>query len=154
MANRWVNNGNSERLYLVGGGALKSLQMVAAVMKFKDACYLEEKLWQPRQHIKKQKHYFANKGPSSQNYFPVVMYGYESWTIKKAEHQRIDAFELWCWKTLESLLDWKESKPVNPKRNQSWIFIGSTDAEAVTPIPWPCDVKDWLIGKDPDAGKD
>ena len=52
-----------------GEGALKSLQMVAAVMKFKDVCYLEEKLWQPRQHIKKQKHYFANKGPSSQNYF-------------------------------------------------------------------------------------
>ena len=57
---------------------------------------------QPRQHIKNQRHYFANKGPSSQIYgfFPVVMYGCESWTIKKAEHQRIDAFELWCWKKL------------------------------------------------------
>ena len=56
----------------------------------------------PRQHIKKQRHYFANKGPSSQSYgfFPVVMYGCESWTIKKAEHQRIDAFELWCWRRL------------------------------------------------------
>jgi len=56
--------------------------------------------------------------------FPVVMYGCESWTIKKAEHQRIDAFELWCWRTLESPLDCKEIQPVNPKGNQSWIFIG------------------------------
>ena len=57
---------------------------------------------QPRQHIKKQRHYFANKGPSSQGYmvFPVVMYGCESWIIKKAEHRRIDAFELWCWRRL------------------------------------------------------
>ena len=70
--------------------------------------------------------------------FPVVMYGCESWTIKKAEHQRIDAFELW---TLESALDHKEIKPVNPKGNQSLIFIGRTDAEAETPILWPPDVK-------------
>src|SRR5574340_74105 len=56
---------------------------------------------QPRQHIKKQRHYFANKGPSSQSYgFPVVMYGCESWTVKKAERRRIDAFELWCWRRL------------------------------------------------------
>ena len=74
--------------------------MVTAAMKLKDACSLEEKLDQPRQHIKRQRHYLANKGLSSQGYgFPVVMYGYESWTIKKAECQRIDAFELWCWKT-------------------------------------------------------
>ena len=68
--------------------------------------------------------------------FPVVMYGYKSWTIKKAECQRIDAFELWCWKTLlESPLDCKKSKPVNPKEYQPWIFTGRTDAEA--PILWP-----------------
>ena len=66
--------------------------------------------------------------------FPVVMYGYESWTIKKAEHQRTDAFELWCWKRLLSPLDCKEIQPVHLKRNQSWIFIGRTDAEAETPI--------------------
>ena len=76
----------------------------------------------------------------------------ESWTIKKAEHWRIDAFELWCWRRLESPLDCKEIKPVNPKGNQSWIFIGRTDAEA--PIFWPPDVKNWLIGKDRDAEKD
>ena len=82
--------------------------------------------------------------------FPVVMYGCESWTIKKAEHQRIDAFELWCWKRLESPLDCKEIKPVTLKGNQSWIFTGRTEA----PILWPPDVKNWLTGKDPDAGKD
>ena len=81
--------------------------------------------------------------------FPVVMYGYESWTLKKAEHQRIDAFELWCWRRLES----KEIQPVPLKGTQSWIFIGRTDAEAETPILWPPDVKNWLIWKDPDASR-
>ena len=81
--------------------------------------------------------------------FPVVKYECESWTIKKTKHQRIDAFELAVLeKTLESPLDSKEIKPVNPKRNQSWIFIGSTDAEAKTPILWPRDAKNWLTGKD------
>ena len=83
--------------------------------------------------------------------FPVLMYGGESWTIKKAEHRRTDAFELWCWR---SPLDCKEIQPVHPKGNQSWIFIGRTDAEAETPILWPPTVKNWLIWKDPDAGKD
>ena len=87
--------------------------------------------------------------------FPAGKYGCESWTIKKAEHQRIDAFELWCLeKTLESPLDCKEIQPVHPKGNKSWIFIGRTDVEAKTPILWPPDVKKWLTGKDPDAGKD
>ena len=86
--------------------------------------------------------------------FPVVMHGCESWTIKKAECWRIDAFELWLnlEKTLESPLDSKEIKPVNPKGNQSWIFTGRTEAEAS--ILWPPDVKSQLIWKDPDAGKD
>ena len=87
--------------------------------------------------------------------FPVVMYGCESWTIKKAEHQRIDAFEIVVLeKSLDSPLDSKEIKPVNPKRNQPWIFIGRTDAEVEALILWPLDVKGWLIRKDPDAGKD
>ena len=79
--------------------------------------------------------------------FPVVMYGCESWTIKKAERQRIDAFELWCWRRLLRV-------PVHPKGNQSWIFIGRTDTEAETPILWPSNAKNWLIWKDPDAEKD
>ena len=70
--------------------------------------------------------------------FPVGMYGCESWTVKKAERQRIDAFELWCWRRLsESPLDCKEIQPVHPKGDQSWVFIGRTDAEAETPILWP-----------------
>ena len=110
---------------------------------------------QPRQHIKKQRHYFANKGPSSQSYgffsSHVWMRGLdykESWALN------------WCFwsvaleKTLESPLDCKEIQPVHPKGNQSLIFIGKTDAEAETPILWPPDVKNWLIGKDPDVGKD
>ena len=87
--------------------------------------------------------------------FPVVMYGCQSWTIKKAEHQRIDAFELWCWRRLLRV-PWTawEIQPVHPKGNQSWIFIGRTDAEAETSIVWPPDVKIWHFAKDPDAGKD
>ena len=83
--------------------------------------------------------------------FPVVIYGCESWTIKKAEHRRLDVFEL-LEKTLESPLECKEIQPVNPKRNQSWIFIARTDAEI--PILGPPDVKNQLIWKDSDAGKD
>ena len=79
--------------------------------------------------------------------FPVVMYGCETWTIKKADAWSIDAFEL------ESPLDCKESQPAHPKGNQSWIFIGRTDDEVGTLILWPPDAKNWLIWKDPDAGK-
>ena len=85
--------------------------------------------------------------------FPIVMYGCENWTVKKAECWRIDAFELWCWRTLESPLDCKDIQPVHPKGDQSWVFIGRTDVENETPILSPPDVKSWLIGKDPDAGK-
>ena len=109
-----------------------------------------------RQHIKKQRHYFGDKGPSSQNHgfssSHVWMWelGYkESWTPKN-----------WCFwtvvleKILKSPLDCKEIQPVYPKGDQSWIFIGRTDVEGATPILWPPDAKNWLIGKDPDAGKD
>ena len=111
---------------------------------------------QPRQHIKKQRHYFADKGLSSQSCgfssSHVWMWELnceESWALKNG-----------CFcpvvleKTLESPLDCKEIQPVHPKGSQSWIFIGRTDAEAETPVLWPPDVKNWLLGKDPDAGKD
>ena len=78
---------------------------------------------------------------------PVVMYGCESWSIKKAERWRTDAFELRCWRRLLSPLDCKEIKPVNTKGNQSWIFIVSTDVEAEAPILWPPDAKNWLTEK-------
>ena len=86
--------------------------------------------------------------------FPVVMYGCESWTVKKVEHQN------WCFwtvvleKTPESPLDCKGIQSVRPKGDQSWIFIGRTDADAKTPILWPPHAKSWLIGKDTDAGRD
>ena len=74
--------------------------------------------------------------------FPVVIYGCESWTIQKAEHQRIDAFKLWLLeKTLKSSLDYKEIQPVHPKGDQSWVFFGRTDAKAEIPILWPPDAK-------------
>ena len=111
---------------------------------------------QLREHVKKQRHYFTKKGLSSQNYgfssSHVWMWGLdykESWVLKK-----------WCFwtvvleKTLESPLNCKEIQPVHPKGNHSWIFTGRTDVEAETPILWPPDAKNWLIGKDPDAGKD
>ena len=84
--------------------------------------------------------------------FPVVTYGCQSWTIKKTECQRIYAFELWFGRRLSRVL-WT-ARRFNPKGNQSWIFFGKTDAKAKTPTLWPPDVKNWLIRKDPDAGKD
>ena len=87
--------------------------------------------------------------------FPVIMYGCESWTVKKAEHWRTDVFELWCWRRLLRVTcSARRSQPVNPKGYQSWIFIGRTDAEAETPVLWPPRAKGWLIGKNPDAGRD
>ena len=86
---------------------------------------------------------------------PVVMYVCESWTIKKTECQRADAFELCCFgRLLKSPLDCREIKPVNPKGNRSWIFIGRTEAKAEAPILWLPNVRSWLTRKDPDAGKD
>ena len=83
--------------------------------------------------------------------FPVVMYGCESWTVKKAECQRIDAFVLWCWRRLLRV-PWRLSK--ESKGDPSWVFIGRTDAESETPVLWPLHAKSCLIGKDPDAGRD
>ena len=101
------------------------------------------------------RHYFASKGPSSQSY------GFSSnhvW-MWELDYKESWAPKNWCFwtvmlKTLESPLDCKEIQPVHPKGDQFWIFIGRTDAEAETPILWLPDVKNWLIGKDPDAGKD
>ena len=111
---------------------------------------------QPRQQIKKQRHYFANKGSFSQSY------GFSSshFWIWELDYKESWAPKNWCFwtvvleKTLESPLDCKEIQPVHPKGNQSWIFVGRTDVVAETPILWPPDGKNWLIGKDPDAGKD
>ena len=86
--------------------------------------------------------------------FPGVMYGCESCTIKKAEHWRLDAFELWCWRRLLSPLDCKDIQPVYPKGDQPWVFFVRTDVEAENPTLWPPHAKSWLMWKDLDAGKD
>ena len=130
--------------------------MVTAAMKLKDIYSWKKSYNQPRQHIKKQRHDFVNKGPSSQGYgfsnSHVWMWDLdykESWAPKN-----------WCFwtvvleKTLESLLDIKEIQPVHHRGNQSLILIGRTSAKAETLIFWPPDVRSWPIGKDPDAGKD
>ena len=129
--------------------------MTSLIYEIKRHLLLGKKSYdKPRQFVKKQKYYFGDKGLSSQSYAfsssHVWMWELdceESWALKN-----------WCFwtvvlkKTLESALDCKEIQRVHPKGNQSWIFIGRTDADA--PIFWPPDAKSWLIGKDPDAGKD
>ena len=134
--------GNSDRLYFLG---------------FQNSLEPWKKIYdQPRQRIKKQRLYFAEKGSSSQSY------GFNSghqW-MWEFDYKESWALKNWCFwtvvleKTLESLLDSKETQPVHPKGNQSWIFCGRTDFEAEAPVLWPPDAKNWLIRKDPDAGKD
>jgi len=134
-------------------GTPKILWMVTAAMKLKEACSLEEKQWHLDSILKSRDITLSTKVRIVKAVvFLVVMYGCESWTIKKPEHQQIDALAVVLEKTLESSLDCKEIKPVNTKRNQPWIFIGRTDAEAL--ILWPPDAKSRLTGKDPDYGKD
>ena len=135
---------------------VKSLQTVTVAMKLKMLAPWKKSYDKPRQCIKKPKHHFANKGPSSQSH------GFSSshiW-LWEEDHKEDWVWKNWCFwtvvlkKTVKSPLDCKEIQPVHPKVNQSWIFIVTTDAEAETPILWLPDAKKWLIGKDPDAGKD
>ena len=153
MANRRRNSGNSDRLYF--GGAPKSLQIVTSAMKLR-RLFFGRKVMTNLDSILKSRHYFADKGQSSQSYcfssshvwMPELDYK-ESWAPRN-----LCFWSVVLEKTLESPLDCKEIQPVQPKDNQSWIFIGRTDAETEAPILWPHDAKNWLIGKDPDAGKD
>jgi len=138
-----------ETLFL---GAPKSLQMVTAAMKLKFLTPWKESYDQPTQHFKKQRHYFANKDRSSQSY---GVFSSHVW-MWELDYKETWAPKYWCFwtvvmeKTLESPLDCKEIQPVHPKGNQSWIFIGRTDAEAETPILWPPDGKSQLTGEDPE----
>ena len=130
--------------------------MVTAAMKLKDTCSLEEKLWQTLDSVLKSRDFISNKELSSQSY------GFSSSNVLMWELDRKEGYapKNWCFqivvleKTVESPLDCKEIQPVHPKGNRSWVFTGRTDAEAEAPILWPPDVKSWLTGKDPDAGKD
>ena len=154
MANRWGNNRNSDRLYFLG--LQNHCRWWLQIWNEKILAPWKKSYDKPREHIKRQRHYFANKGLSSQSY------GFSRSHIwmRKLDHKEVWASKNWCFwtvvleKTLESPLDCKEIKAVNPKGNQSWIFIGRIDAEAEAPILWPHNVKSWLIRKDPDAGKD
>ena len=137
--------------------APKSLQILTVATKLKDTCAPWKKGYdQPRQCIKKHRHYFANKDPSSQGY------GFSSGHVWmwELDYKESWAQKSWCFwtvvleKTLVSPLDCKEIQPVHPKGDQSWAFIGRSDAKAKTPIPWPPHVKSWLFGKDSDVGRD
>ena len=153
MGNRWGNSGNSVGLYF--GGLQNHCRWWLQPWNQKTLTPWKESYDQPRQHIKKHRHYFANKGLSSQGY------GFSTGHIWmwELDYKESWALKNWCFwtvvleKTLESPLDYKEIQPVHPKRDQSWVVIGRTDVEAETPIFWPPDVKSWLIWKDPDAGK-
>ena len=154
MVNRWRNSESSGRLHF--WGLQNHCRWWLQAWNKKMLTPWKKNYEQPRQHIKKQRHYFANRGPSSQGYSfsssHVRMWELdykESWALKN-----------WCFwtvvleKILESPLDCDEIQPVHPKGNKSWIFVGRTDVEAETPILRPPVAKNWLIGKDPDAGKD
>ena len=153
MVNRLGNSGNRTDL-IFGGSKITADDDCSHEIKTLAPC--KKSYDQPRQHIKKQRHYFADKGPSSQSYgfssSHIWMWDLdykESWVLKN-----------WCFwtvvleTTLESPLDCKEIQPVHPKGNQSWVFIGRTGAEAETLILWLPYSKKWLIWKDPDAVKD
>ena len=135
--------------------APKSLQMVTAAMKLKDAPWKESDD-QPRQHIKKQRHYFAKKGLSNQSYgFSSSLIG--MWELdhkKRLSAEELILLNVVLEESLDSPLHCMEIKAVNPKGNQPWIIIGRTNVEAEAPIRWLPDVKNLFIRKDPDAGKD
>ena len=152
--NRWRKNRNSDRLHFLGlqNHCRRGLQP----WNWKTLAPWKKSCDKPRQHIKKQRHHFANKGPSSQSY------GFSSGNVWIWELDCEESWVLknwWFWtvvleKTLESPLDSKEIQPVHPKGDQFWVFIGRTDAEVEIPILWPPHAKSWLIGKTPDPGKD
>ena len=154
MTNRWGNNGNSDRLYFLG--LQNHCRWWLQPWNSKTLDPRKKSYDKPRQHTKKQRHYFTDKGPSSQRY------GFSSSHVWMWELDQKESWGLknWCFwtvvlgKTLESPLNCKEIQPVHLKGDQSWIFIGRTDAEAEAPILWSPHVKNWLTGKDPDAGKD
>ena len=140
MANRRGSNGNSDKLFLKGS---KITADGDCSHKIKRHLLLGRKVMTNLDRIFKSRDITLPKmaHPLKALVFPVVMYGCESWTIKKAECQRIDAFQLWCWRTLESPLECKKIQPVHPKADHSWVFTGRTDVEAETPILWPPDLK-------------
>ena len=157
MANRWGNNGNSERLYF-GGSKITvdgdcSHEIKRHLLLGRNAMTNLNSILKSREITLPTKVHLI-KGMI----FPVVMYGCEIWTIKKAECQRIDAFELWCWRRLLRV-SWtarRSNQSILKEISPEYSLEGRSeeDVEAETPILWPPDVKSWLIGNDADVGKD
>ena len=154
MANRWGNSANSGILYFLGS---KTSIDGDCSHEIKGRLLLGRKVMTNLDSIfKKQRHYFANKGPSSQGY---GFFSGHVW-IWELDCEESWALKNWCFwivvveTTLESPMDCKEIQPVHSKGDQSWVFFGKSDAKAETPVLWPPHVKSWLIGKDSDAGRD
>ena len=144
MGNRWGNNGNSNKVFFLGS---KTAVYGDCIHEIGRCLLLGRKAFTNLDSILKRRDItlLTKVYIVKAMIFPVVMYGCERRTIKKADHWRTDAFKLVLGKTLENPLDSKEIKPVNPKRNQPWIFIGRTDAEVEALILWPPDRKSWII---------
>ena len=154
MANRWGNSRNSDRLSF---GGLQNCCRWWLQPWIKRCLLLGRKVMTNLDSILKSRDIPLSTKVClvKAMVFPVVMYGCESWTIKKAERRRIDAFELWCWRRILRV-PWtaKRSNQSILKGDQSRVFVGRTDVEAETPVFWPPDAKSWLTWKDPDAGED
>ena len=150
MANRWGNNENSDRVYFLGLQNNYSHEIKRHLLLGRKAMTNIDGILKSRDNILPTKIRLVKA-----IVFPGVMYRCESWTIKKAEHQRIDAFELWCWRRLLSV-PWTARRSNNQSilKEISPEYSGTTDAKAETPLLWPPDAKNQLILKDPDAGKD
>ena len=136
----WEIHGETVSDFILGGFKMQmQVQIVTAAMKFKRRLLLGRKVMTNLDSIFKSRDITLPTMIHLVNamVFPVVMYGCESWTVKKAEHQRIDAFELWYWKRLENPLDCKEIQPVHSEGDQPWNFFGRNDAKAETPVLWP-----------------
>ena len=147
MGNRWRNSGKSDRLYCFFGlqnpaDGDWSHEIKRCLLFGRKAMINLESILKSRDITLPTKVQLAKA-----MVFPIVMYGCESWTVKKARRWRIDAFELWCWRRLLSPLECKEIQAVHPKGNQSWIFIERTDAEAEAPILWPPECEELTLWK-------
>ena len=153
MANRWRNSGNIGWLYFLGS---KITADGYCSHEIKICLLLGSKVIMNLDSTLKSRDITLPVKVSlvKAMIFSVVVYGCESWTIKKAERWRIDAFELWYWRRLLSPLDCKEIQSVHSKGDQSWVFFGRTYAITETPILWQPNMKSWFIWKDHDAGKD
>ena len=154
MANWRVKSGSSDRFFF-SPWALKWLLEVTIAIKLKMLATWKERYDKPREHINKQRYHFADKSPYCQSYGFASCH-VQIWDLNHKEDWVLKNWSFWTvvLETVENPLDWKETKGVNPKGIQSWIFIGRTDAETKAPVLWPLDVKSWLLGKDPAAGKD